>query len=200
MQILASQGVSIPRTAFAKHPTDIDNLIKSVGGSPLIVKLLEGSQGLGVVLAETKKAAKSVIEAFYGLDANILVQEFIAEANGADLRTLVIDGKVVAAYMRQGQEGEFRSNLHRGGKGIPVKLTRAEKEMAVAATKALGLQIAGVDMLRSKRGPLVLEVNSSPGLEGVESTTGLDVAGAIIAYVEKHAGPQKRRRKDQIGV
>ena len=200
MQILASQGVSIPRTAFAKHPTDIDNLIKSVGGSPLIVKLLEGSQGLGVVLAETKKAAKSVIEAFYGLDANILVQEFIAEANGADLRTLVIDGKVVAAYMRQGQEGEFRSNLHRGGQGIPVRLTRAEKEMAVAATKALGLKIAGVDMLRSKRGPLVLEVNSSPGLEGVEKTTGLDVAGAIIDYVEKHAGGGKRRKKDQIGV
>lgn len=200
MQILASRGVGVPRTAFAKHPTDIDNLIKQVGGAPMIVKLLEGSQGLGVVLAETKKAAKSVIEAFYGLDANILVQEFIAEAGGADIRTIVVGGKVVAAYKRQGEEGEFRSNLHRGGKGLKVRLTKKEKDMALLATKALGLQIAGVDMLQSKRGPLVLEVNSSPGLEGVERTTGIDVASAIIEYIERRASLHSKKNLDKIGA
>lgn len=198
-QILARHNVGIPKTAFANHPTDIDNLIKQVGGTPLIVKLLEGTQGLGVVLAETKKAAKSVIEAFYGLSANILVQEFIAEANGADIRAIVVGGKVVAAYKRQGLEGDFRSNIHRGGSGSKIKLTKIEKEAAIGAAKALGLDIAGVDMLQSSRGPLILEVNSSPGFKGVESTTHIDVAGKIIEYIEKHAGKQKLK-KDKIGV
>ncbi len=198
-QILARHNVGIPKTAFANHPTDIDNLIKQVGGTPLIVKLLEGTQGLGVVLAETKKAAKSVIEAFYGLSANILVQEFIAEANGADIRAIVVGGKVVAAYKRQGLEGDFRSNIHRGGSGSKIKLTKVEKEAAIGAARALGLDIAGVDMLQSSRGPLILEVNSSPGFKGVESTTNIDVAGKIIEYIEKHAGKQKVK-KDKIGV
>lgn len=198
-QILARHNVGIPKTAFANHPTDIDSLIKQVGGTPLIVKLLEGTQGLGVVLAETKKAAKSVIEAFYGLSANILVQEFIAEANGADIRAIVVGGKVVAAYKRQGLEGDFRSNIHRGGSGSKIKLTKIEKEAAIGAAKALGLEIAGVDMLQSSRGPLILEVNSSPGFKGVESTTNIDVAGKIIEYIEKQAGKQKVK-KDKIGV
>lgn len=198
-QILAKHGVGIPKTAFANHPTDIDNLIKQVGGTPLIVKLLEGTQGLGVVLAETRKAAKSVIEAFYGLSANILVQEFIQEANGADIRAIVVGNKVVAAYKRQGKEGEFRSNIHRGGTGIPIRLKKSEKEMAIKAAKALGLNIAGVDMLQSARGPLILEVNSSPGLGGIESTTGIDVASEIIKYIEdQYNNPGKK--KDKIGA
>ncbi len=201
MQILARHGVGIPKTAFARNPSDVNHLIQQVGGAPLIVKLLEGTQGLGVVLAETDTAARSVIEAFYGISANILVQEFIEEAKGADIRCIVIDGKVVAAYQRQSKEGEFRSNLHRGGSGIPVKLSKTEKEMAVKASKALGLDMAGVDMLRSKRGPLILEVNSSPGLKGVEKATGIDVAGKMIAYIEKQnqktGGPTKR---DKIGA
>ncbi|MBI1316863.1 30S ribosomal protein S6--L-glutamate ligase [bacterium] len=200
-QILARHGIGIPKTVFARNPDDVDSLIAQVGGAPLIVKLLEGTQGLGVVLAETKKAARSVIEAFYGLNANILVQEFIAEANGADLRCIVVDGKVVAAYRRQGLEGEFRSNLHRGGIGSPVRLKKAEREMAIKATKALGLSIAGVDMLQSNRGPLILEVNSSPGLEGVEKATGIDVAGAIIEYIERQLLlPRKKSATDQVGA
>lgn len=198
LQILASKGVPIPRTAFAKYPSDIDHLIKQVGGPPLIVKLLEGTQGLGVVLAETKKAAKSVIEAFYGLEANILVQEFIAEAAGKDVRAIVVDGKVIAAYRRVGKEGDFRSNLHRGGTGEPVKLTKEEKEIAARAAKSLGLDIAGVDMLQSNRGPLVMEVNSSPGLEGVERYSGKDVATAIIKFIEKQVN--RPGKSDKIGA
>ncbi|GAB5557566.1 MAG: 30S ribosomal protein S6--L-glutamate ligase [Schleiferiaceae bacterium] len=198
-QILARNSVGIPKTAFANHPNDIESLIQQVGGTPLIVKLLEGTQGLGVVLAETKKAAKSVIEAFYGLSANILVQEFIAEANGADIRAIVVGGRVVAAYKRQGKEGDFRSNIHRGGTGQKIKLTKVEKDAAVAAAKALGLEIAGVDMLQSERGPLILEVNSSPGLKGVETTTGVDVAGKIIEYIERNATKPKVKR-DKIGA
>jgi ribosomal protein S6--L-glutamate ligase len=197
-QILAKNNVGIPRTAFAKYPKDVDNLIKEVGGAPLIVKLLEGTQGLGVVLAETRKAAKSVIEAFYGLKANILVQEFIEEANGADVRAFVIDNKVVAAYKRQGKEGEFRSNIHRGGTGVPIKLRKAEREAAVKAAKALGLQIAGVDMLQSHKGPLILEVNSSPGLQGIEKATGIDVATAIIEYIE-NSTIKTQVKPDRIG-
>jgi ribosomal protein S6--L-glutamate ligase len=197
-QILAKNNVGIPRTAFAKYPKDVDNLIKEVGGAPLIVKLLEGTQGLGVVLAETRKAAKSVIEAFYGLKANILVQEFIEEANGADVRAFVIDNKVVAAYKRQGKEGEFRSNIHRGGTGVPIKLKKAEREAAVKAAKALGLQIAGVDMLQSHKGPLILEVNSSPGLQGIEKATGIDVATAIIEYIE-NSTIKTQVKPDRIG-
>lgn len=198
-QILSRHGIGIPKTAFAKYPSDINYLIKQVGGTPLVVKLLEGTQGLGVVLAETKKAAKSVIEAFYGLDANILVQEFISEAGGADIRAIVIDGKVVAAFKRQGNEGEFRSNLHRGGSGKLIKLKRVEKAAAVNAAKALGLSIAGVDMLQSERGPLVLEVNSSPGLEGVEKATKIDVAGKIIEFIERGI-TTPRVKKDKIGA
>lgn len=199
-QILSRHGIGIPKTAFAKKPSDIDNLIKQVGGPPLIVKLLEGTQGLGVVLAETRKAAKSVIEAFYGLDANILVQEFIAEAGGSDVRAFVVDGKVVAAFKRQGKEGEFRSNLHRGGSGTLIKLNRAEKTAAITAAKTLGLSIAGVDMLQSKRGPLLLEVNSSPGLEGVENATNVDVAGKIIQYIERNIDKPQHRKKDKVGA
>jgi ribosomal protein S6--L-glutamate ligase len=199
-QVLAKHGIGIPKTVFAKQPRDVQNLINTVGGPPLIVKLLEGTQGLGVVLAETKTAAKSVIEAFYGLNANILVQEFIKEAGGSDIRALVVGGKVIAAYKRQGQEGEFRSNLHRGGQGTKVKLSSAEKKTAIAATKALGLNIAGVDMLRSERGPLVLEVNSSPGFEGVEKVTGVDVAGTIIEFVEKQVERPITKTKDKVGV
>lgn len=198
-QILSRHGIGIPKTAFAKKPNDIENLIKSVGGAPLVVKLLEGTQGLGVVLAETRKAAKSVIEAFYGLNALILVQEFIAEAGGADVRAIVVDGKVVAAFKRQGKEGEFRSNLHRGGAGEIIKLKSAEKRAAVNACKALGLAIGGVDLLQSKRGPLVLEVNSSPGLEGVERATGVDVAGKVIEYIERNINKPSRKR-DQVGA
>lgn len=199
-QVLAKHGIGIPKTVFAKQPRDVNNLIKTVGGPPLIVKLLEGTQGLGVVLAETKTAAKSVIEAFYGLNANILVQEFIKEAGGSDIRAFVVGGKVIAAYKRQGQEGEFRSNLHRGGQGTKVKLSALEKKTAVAACKALGLNIAGVDMLRSERGPLVLEVNSSPGLEGVENVTGVDVASKIIEFIEKQIERPLNRTKDKVGV
>ncbi len=198
-QILSRHGIGIPKTAFAKYPGDIEYLIKQVGGAPLIVKLLEGTQGLGVVLAETKKAAKSVIEAFYGLSANILVQEFISEAGGADVRAIVIDNKVVAAFKRQGKEGEFRSNIHRGGNGSLIKLTKAEKIAAVNAAKALGLNIAGVDMLQSNRGPLILEVNSSPGLEGVEKATNVDVAGKVIEYIERNIG-KPSLKKDKVGA
>lgn len=200
LQILTKAGVGIPKTAFAKYPSDINNLIKMVGGTPLIIKLLEGTQGKGVVLAETRKAAKSVIEAFYGLDANILVQEFIQEAKAADIRAFVIDGKVVGAMMRQGKEGEFRSNLHKGGVGMPVVLTKAEKNVAINAVKALGLKVAGVDMLQSDRGPLVIEVNSSPGLEGIETTTGLDIAGKIIQYIENNVQHSHEKLKDKVGV
>lgn len=199
-QVLAKNDIGIPKTVFAKQPRDVQNLIKTVGGPPLIVKLLEGTQGLGVVLAETKTAAKSVIEAFYGLNANILVQEFIKEAGGSDIRVIVVGWKVIAAYKRQGQEGEFRSNLHRGGEGVKVTLTSKEKKTAIAATKALGLNIAGVDMLRSERGPLVLEVNSSPGFEGVERVTGVDVADQIITFVEKQIERPIVKTKDKVGV
>jgi ribosomal protein S6--L-glutamate ligase len=199
-QVLAKNGIGIPKTVFAKQPSDVKNLIKTVGGPPLIVKLLEGTQGLGVVLAETKAAAKSVIEAFYGLNANILVQEFIKEAGGSDIRVIVVGGKVIAAYKRQGEEGEFRSNLHRGGSGVKVRLTAEEKRTAIAATKALGLNVSGVDMLRSERGPLVLEVNSSPGFEGVERVTGVDVADKIIAFIETQIARPLTKTKDKVGV
>ena len=182
MQILSRAGVGMPKTAFTNYSEDVPAMISQVGGAPVIIKLLEGTQGLGVVLAESAKAAQSVIEAFHNLKARIIVQEFIAESKGADLRAFVVDGEVVGAMKRQGKEGEFRSNLHRGGSGTLVKLTRAEKAAALLATKALGLGVAGVDMLQSKRGPLVLEVNSSPGLEGIEKATGQDIAGRIIEY------------------
>jgi len=184
LQLLARDGVGLPVTGFAHRPDDIQDLMKMVGGAPAVIKLLEGTQGIGVVLAETRKAAESVIEAFMGLKANILVQEFIKEAGGADIRCFVVGGKVVAAMKRQGKEGEFRSNLHRGGSAALIKITPQERATAVKAAKVMGLNVCGVDILRSNHGPVVMEVNSSPGLEGIEHATGKDVAGLILDYME----------------
>ncbi len=186
-QILARAGVGLPVTGFARSMKDTSSVIEMVGGAPLVIKLHEGTQGNGVVLAETKKAAESVIDAFRQLDANILVQEFVKEAGGRDLRCIVVGGRVVAAMVRHAAPGDFRSNLHRGGSAEAAKLTTKERRTAVKAAKALGLNVAGVDLLRSDRGPLVLEVNSSPGLEGIEGATGVDVAAEIIEFVENHA-------------
>ncbi len=188
LQILARKGIGLPVTGFAHSTKDIAGLLSTVGGAPFVIKLLEGTQGIGVVLAETDQAAKSVIEAFRGLDANILVQEYIKEAGGADIRCLVVGDKVIAAMKRQGAAGEFRSNLHLGGSAEVAKLTPEERMTAVRAAKAMGLGVAGVDILRSNHGPVVMEVNSSPGLEGIETTTGVDVAGAIIHYLVKDIG------------
>ena len=192
LQLLSRTGLGMPNTGFANSPKDINGLISMVGGAPLVIKLLEGTQGVGVVLAETKKAAESVIQAFFGLKADILVQEFIKESNGSDIRCLVIGDKVVASMKRQGPPGEFRSNLHCGGSAEPVKITKDERKTAIAAAKALGLHVAGVDLLRSARGPLIMEVNSSPGLEGIEKSTGKDIAGMIIDYIEKNAKPMQK--------
>ncbi len=197
LQILAREGIGLPVTGFAHDTQDIDGLIESVGGAPLVIKLLEGTQGIGVVLAETQQAAKSVIEAFRGLDVNILVQEFIQEAQGADLRCLVVGGKVIAAMKRQGAPGEFRSNLHRGGRASAIKLTPEERSTAVRSAKATGLRVAGVDLLRSNHGPVVMEVNSSPGLEGIEKASGIDVAGKIVEFVVKNAESGKGRDRIQ---
>ena len=185
LQLMLKSGINIPTTGFANSPIDTNDLIEMVGGAPLIVKLLEGSQGRGVVLAETRKAAESVINAFKALRANLLVQEFIKEAEGRDLRCFVIDGKVVASIQREAAPGEFRANIHQGGTASTIKITPTERKLAVKATKALGLMIAGVDIIRSKHGPLLLEVNSSPGLEGIEAATGKDIAGMMIAAIEK---------------
>jgi len=195
LQLLSRKGLGLPSTGFAHDPDDIQDLIKMVGGAPLVIKLLEGTQGIGVVLAETKKAAESVIEAFMGLKANIMVQQYIKEAGGADIRCLVVGGKVVAAMKRQALPGEFRSNLHRGGSASLVKITPAERATAVKAAKVMGLNVAGVDILRSETGPLIMEVNSSPGLEGIENATGKDVAGMIIDFIEKTAKPHKTKTK-----
>jgi len=186
LQLLAKAGIGMPKTAFASAPRNIDNVLEQVGGAPVVIKLLEGTQGIGVILAETHKSAKSVIESFLALKANILVQEFIKEAGGADIRAFIVDGKIVGAMKRQGAPGEFRSNLHRGGKANVLELSKEERETAIKAAKKLGLAIAGVDMLQSARGPLVMEVNSSPGLEGIEGATGVDIAGKIIEYVERN--------------
>jgi len=197
LQILAREGIGLPVTGFAHDTQDIDGLIESVGGAPLVIKLLEGTQGIGVVLAETRQAAKSVIEAFRGLEVNILVQEFIREAQGADLRCLVVGGKVIAAMKRQGAPGEFRSNLHRGGQASAIKLTPEERSTAIRSAKAMGLRVAGVDLLRSNHGPVVMEVNSSPGLEGIEKATGVDVAGKIIDFLVKNVASGKGRDRVQ---
>ncbi|HEY6143430.1 MAG TPA: 30S ribosomal protein S6--L-glutamate ligase [Flavobacterium sp.] len=186
LQLLLQSGIEIPTTGFANSPLDTDDLIKMVGGSPLIVKLLEGTQGKGVVLAETKKAAESVINAFKSLNANILVQEFIKEANGKDLRLFVIDGKVVATIQREALPGEFRANIHLGGTASVIKPTAEEKKIAIRAAKAMDLKVAGVDIIRSSKGPLLLEVNSSPGLEGIERATNKDIAGEMFHAIEKH--------------
>lgn len=194
-QLLSRKGIDLPITGFANKPDDINDLIKMVGGAPLVIKILSGTQGIGVVLAETQKAAESVIESFLDLKASVLVQEFIKEAGGADIRCFVVGEKVVAAMKRQGKEGEFRSNIHRGGTASLVTVTREERAAAVRAANTMGLNVCGVDILRSKRGPLVVEVNSSPGLEGIEGATGKDIAGAIIQFLEKNAKQGKTKTK-----
>ncbi len=197
LQLLARKGIGLPVTGFAHSTKYTNDLIELAGGAPLVIKLLEGTQGIGVVLAETDKASESVIEAFRGLKQNILVQEFIKEAGGADIRCFVIGDKVVAAMKRQGGEGEFRSNLHRGGNAAIVRLTPGERLTAVRAAKIMGLNVAGVDLLRSNHGPVVMEVNSSPGLEGIEKATEKNVAGMIIAFIEKQAKPGKNKTRGQ---
>jgi len=200
LQILSRAGLGLPKTIFMDYTKETEGIVEAVGGAPVIIKLLEGTQGLGVVLAENKKAAQSVIEAFHGLHARIIVQEFVKEAKGVDIRAFVVDGEVVGAMRRQAtREGEFRSNLHRGGVATVVKLTRAEKSAAISAAKKMGLGVAGVDMLPSNRGPLIVEVNSSPGLEGIEGATKLDIAGKIFKYLEKNA-MKKRIQKDKINA
>ena len=195
LQLLSRKGIGLPRTGFASKPDKVEDLIKNVGGAPVVIKLLEGTQGIGVVLAETKKVAESIVEAFMGLKANILVQEYIKDAGGADIRCLVVGGKVVAAMKRQAAAGEFRSNLHRGGSAEVVKLTPAERKTAVDAAKVMGLHMCGVDILRSNTGPVVMEVNSSPGLEGIETATKKDVATMIVEFLEKNAKPNKNKTK-----
>ena len=187
LQILSRANINLPKTAFTDYSKDPDSLIAKVGGPPCVIKLLEGTQGVGVLLTETKSAASSVLEAFQGLNARVMVQEFIKEAGGADIRAFVIDGVVIGAMKRQGKEGEFRSNLHRGGSATIIELSDEEENTALKATKVLGLGIAGVDMLQSKDGPKIMEVNSSPGLEGIEAATGKDIAKAIIRYIERNA-------------
>jgi alpha-L-glutamate ligases, RimK family len=189
LQLLARQGIDLPVTGIAHSPDDTSDLIDMVGGAPLVVKLVEGTQGIGVVLAETRQAAESVIDAFRGLNAHILVQEYIQEAKGRDLRCLVVGSRVVAAIERQAKEGDFRSNLHRGGVATVAEITDRERDMAIKAAQTLGLETAGVDILRSNRGPLVMEVNASPGLEGIEMTTGVDIAGKMIEWIEHQARP-----------
>jgi ribosomal protein S6--L-glutamate ligase len=186
LQLLSRAGVGMPKTIFTNFSKNVEHVVDSVGGAPVILKLLEGTQGLGVILAESQNAAGSVMEAFNGLEARIIVQQFIKEAGGADIRAFIVDGEVVGAMKRQGKEGEFRSNLHRGGSASIIEMTEEEKNTALIAAKALGLSVAGVDMLQSKNGPLVLEVNSSPGLEGIEKATGTNIAEKIIRYIERN--------------
>lgn len=193
LQILSGTDVNIPKTAFADSPLDTKDMVKLVGGAPVVIKLLEGTQGVGVVLADTNKAAESVVNAFKSLKANILVQEFIAESRGVDLRCFVIGDKVVAAMERHAAEGEFRANIHLGGTGHKAKITPEERRMAVKAAKAMELRVAGVDIIRSKSGPMILEINSSPGLEGVEGATKKDIAGLMIEHIEKHANKKKKK-------
>lgn len=199
LQILSRAGIGLPKTIFMDYSKENEGVIEAVGGAPVVIKLLEGTQGLGVVLAENKKAAQSVIEAFHGVHARIIVQEFIKEAKGADIRAFVVDGEVVGAMRRQARDGEFRSNLHRGGYAELVKLSKQERATAIAAAKKMGLGVAGVDMLPSKRGPLIIEVNSSPGLEGIEGATKVDIAGKIIKYLEKNA-TKKKIQRDKINA
>ncbi|MGD8379000.1 MAG: 30S ribosomal protein S6--L-glutamate ligase [Gammaproteobacteria bacterium] len=195
IQLLSRKGIGLPVTGFAHSPDDTEDLLKLVGGAPTVIKLLEGTQGVGVVLAETRQAAESVIDAFRGLDAHFLVQEYIREAGGCDIRCFVIGEKVVASMMRRAREGDFRSNLHRGGSAQLIRITPEERSTAVRAAKIMGLNVAGVDIMRSNHGPVVLEVNSSPGLEGIEAASGKDIAGSIIQYLEKHAKYGKTRTR-----
>ncbi len=205
LQVLSKNSVDMPKTIFASNKSSAKDVIALSGGAPLVLKITEGTQGVGVVLVDSEKAAKSVLDAFYGMDVNILVQEFIEEAGGADIRAFVVDGEVVGAMKRQGAEGDFRSNLHQGGSATSYKLNRKEKSTALAAAKAMGLGVCGVDMIPSSRGPLVMEVNSSPGLEGIEKSTKIDIAGKIMEYIEKNVTPpdstKKRKiKRDNIGA
>jgi ribosomal protein S6--L-glutamate ligase len=195
LQLLARRGIGLPVTVFAHSTSQADDILQILGGAPVVIKLLEGTQGIGVVLGETSSAAKSMIQAFGGLKAHILVQEFIKEANSQDIRCLVVGERVVASMMRRGAEGDFRSNLHRGGNAEPVRITPEERSTAVRAARVMGLNVCGVDLLRSNHGPVVMEVNSSPGLEGVEKATGVDVATKIIIFLEKNAKPNKTRTR-----
>jgi ribosomal protein S6--L-glutamate ligase len=195
LQLLSRKGIGLPVTVFAHKTSNPQDVIKLAGGAPVVVKLLEGTQGIGVVLGETQKAAESIIQAFGGVNTNILVQEYIEEAKGEDIRCIVIGGKVVASMKRRGREGDFRSNLHRGGSAKSVKITPQERATAIGAARAMGLNVCGVDMLRSNHGPVVMEVNSSPGLEGVEQATHVDVAGKIIEFIEKNAKPGKTKTR-----
>ena len=207
LQVLSKNGVDLPRTVFASNKSNAKDVIELSGGAPLVLKILEGTQGVGVVLVDSEKAAKSVLDAFYGMDVNLLVQEYIEEAGGADIRAFVVNGEVVGAMKRQGAEGDFRSNLHQGGSATLYKLNRKEKATAIAAAKAMGLGVCGVDMIPSARGPLVMEVNSSPGLEGIEKSTNINIAAKIMEFIEKSTkptdtdNPQKRKiKKDSIGA
>lgn len=197
LQLLSRRGIGLPVTSFAHSPDDIEDLLGIVGGAPAVIKLLEGTQGVGVVLAETNQAAESVIQAFMGLKQHILVQEFIKEAKGADIRAFVVGGKVVAAMKRQAKEGEFRSNLHRGGSAALCRITPEERTTAIRAAKVMGLNVCGVDLLRSNHGSVVMEVNSSPGLEGIEAASGKDIADLIIGFIEKNAKPNRTQTKGQ---
>jgi len=197
LQLLARKGIPMPLTGFAQSPDNTEDLIRMVGGAPLVIKLLEGTQGKGVILADSHQSAVSIVNAFKEMSANILVQEYIQESHGTDIRCLVIGDKVVAAIKRQAKEGEFRANIHQGGQALKVKLTSEERRIAIASAKAMGLRVAGVDIVRSKRGPLVLEINSSPGLEGVERATQVNVAGKIIQYIEKHAKKHNAKKHFQ---
>ena len=207
LQVLSRNSVDMPRTVFASNKSNAKDVIELSGGAPLVLKILEGTQGVGVVLVDSEKAAKSVLDAFYGMDVNLLVQEYIEEAGGADIRAFVVNGEVVGAMKRQGAEGDFRSNLHQGGSATLYKLNRKEKATAIAAAKAMGLGVCGVDMIPSARGPLVMEVNSSPGLEGIEKSTNINIAAKIMEFIEKSIkptdsdNPQKRKiKKDSIGA
>ena len=207
LQVLSKNDVDMPRTVFASNKSNAKDVIELSGGAPLVLKILEGTQGVGVVLVDSEKAAKSVLDAFYGMEVNLLVQEYIEEAGGADIRAFVVNGEVVGAMKRQGAEGDFRSNLHQGGSATAYKLNRKEKATAIAAAKAMGLGVCGVDMIPSKRGPLVMEVNSSPGLEGIEKSTSINIAQKIMNYIESSVKPkssdntQKRKiKKDNIGA
>ena len=195
LQLLARKGIGLPVTIFAHSTSQADDILEMLGGAPVVIKLLEGTQGIGVVLGETDGSAKSMIQAFGGLKANILVQEFIKEAGNEDIRCLVVGDRVVASMVRKGVKGDFRSNLHRGGSAQPIKITPEERSTAVRAANVIGLNVCGVDILRSNHGPVVMEVNSSPGLEGVEKATGIDVAGKIIGFIEKNARPNKTRTR-----
>ncbi len=205
LQVLSKNGVDMPRTVFASNKSNAKDVIALSGGAPLVLKILEGTQGVGVVLVDSEKAAKSVLDAFYGMDVNLLVQEYIEEAGGADIRAFVVGGEVVGAMKRQGADGDFRSNLHQGGKAVLYKLSKKEKKVALKAAKAMGLGICGVDMIISKRGPLVMEVNSSPGLEGIEKSTNINIAQKIMDFIEKNVKPKKddikrKIKKDKIGA